>query len=194
MFLGNRETTIIMGDVYIAREPTSSNAGLFHPDLFIAFDVDPAACRERNGYVISEQGKPPDFVLEIGSRRTGHRDVNEKRDGYAALGIPEYWRFDNSGGRHHGAPLAGDLLVNGVYQPMPIEQLDARTHQGYSPALNLNLRWEDGNLGWYDPGTGLHIPTFSDEREARLRAEARSEAAEARIRELEEELRRRSQS
>ena len=190
MHLGNQETTIMMGDVYIAPEPTSSRAGLFHPDLFIAFNVNPAACRERNGYVISEQGKPPDFVMEIGSSSTGRRDITVKRDGYAALGIPEYWRFDDSGGRFHGAPLAGDRLVNGVYQPIPIEQLDDRTHQGYSPALNLNLRWEDGNLGWYDPATGRHIPTFSGEREARICAEARAETAEARIRELEEQLRR----
>ena len=128
--------------------------------------------------------------MEIGSSSTGRRDITVKRDGYAALGIPEYWRFDDSGGRFHGAPLAGDRLVNGVYQPIPIEQLDGRTHQGYSPALNLNLRWEDGNLGWYDPATGRHIPTFSGEREARICAEARAETAEARIRELEEQLRR----
>ena len=74
--------------------------------------------------------------------------------------------------------------MDGLYQPIPIEQLDGQTHQGYSPVLNLNLRWEDGNLGWYDPATGRHIPTFSEEREARIRAEAR-------VRELEEQLRRR---
>ena len=44
--------------------------------------------------------------------------------------------------------------------------------QGYSCALHLYLRWEEGRLGWYDPETGRHIATFEDEREARLRAEA----------------------
>ena len=88
MYLGNQETTIMMGDVYIALEPTSSRAGLFHPDLFIAFNVNPAACRERNGYVIREQGKPPDFVMEIGSSSTGRRDITVKREGYARPGHP----------------------------------------------------------------------------------------------------------
>ena len=86
LHLGNPDTTLMLGDTYIAREPTSSQLGLFAPDLFIAFNVNPAAAKERNGYVISEQGKPPDFVLEIGSRYTGRRDVTVKREGYAAPG------------------------------------------------------------------------------------------------------------
>ena len=214
MHLGNLDTTIMIGDAYISREPTSYRKGLFHPDLLIAFNVNPAASKDRNGYVISEQGKPPDFVIEIASPSTGRRDVTVKRAGYAALGIPEYWRFDDSGGRHHGAPLAGDRLEGRVYRPIPIERLDGQTYQGYSAVLNLHLRWEQGRLGWYDPSTGRHIPTFSDEREARLQAEARADTergsrvraetqvdferearvrAEARVRELEEELRRRQQ-
>ena len=91
-----------------AQYPPPAPRGLFHPDLLIAFNVDPEAGSDRNGYVTSEQGKPPDFVLEIASPSTGLREVTVKRDGYAAMGIPEYWHFDDSGGRHHGAPLAGD--------------------------------------------------------------------------------------
>ncbi len=204
---GNEDTTILIGDAYISRAPTSYRKGLFHPDLLIAFNVNPAASQDRNGYVISEQGKPPDFVMEIASPSTARRDVTIKREGYADLGIPEYWRFDDSGGRRHGAPLAGDRLVDSVYQPIPIERIDDRTHQGYSAVLDLYLRWEDGKLGWYDPATGRHIPRFSDERDRanternradaeRNRADAEQEArirAEARIRELETELRRRQQ-
>ena len=206
--LGNHETTLITGEAYISLEPTSNRRGLFHPDLLIAFDVNPEAGSDRNGYIISEQGKPPDFVLEIASPSTGRRDVTIKRVGYAALGIPEYWRFDDSGGQHHGAPLAGDRLINGTYQPIPIERLDAVTLEGYSAVLNLHLRWEQGQLGWYDPATGRHIIRFSDEREradaaqARLKEEGeRAEverrirlAAEARVQELEAELRRRKPS
>ena len=198
---GNKDTTLVTGEAYISWIPTSSRLGLFHPDLLIAFNVNPKAGSDRNGYVISEQGKPPDFVLEIASPSTGRRDVTIKRDGYAALDIPEYWRFDDSGGQHHGAPLAGDRLINGTYQPIPIERLDAVTFQGYSAVLNLYLRWEQGQLGWYDPATGRHIIRFSDEREradaerqARIAAEVRAAAAAARVRELEAELRRREMS
>ena len=41
-----------------------------YPDLLVAFDADPVAYDASNGYVVSEQGKPPDFILEVASRRT----------------------------------------------------------------------------------------------------------------------------
>ena len=82
-------------------------------------------------------------------------------------------------------------------------------NSGYSATLNLILRWEQGQLGWYDPATEQHIATFDSEHEARIAAEAHAEneraradteraradsehaarvAAEARIRELEARL------
>ena len=192
--LGNPETTLVTGEHYIAEIHGGSLAGVRYPDLLIAFDVDPEAYRISNAYVIAEQGKPPDFVLEIASSHTGGIDTGCKRRDYAKLGIPEYWRFDETG-RHHGARLAGDRLTGGQYQPIPIEQLPDGALQGYSPILNLHLRWENGQLRWHDPATGQHIATFADERNARLQEqEARireREArlrAEARVRELEARL------
>ena len=199
---GNSETTLVAGEHYLTRIHTRSLAGVRYPDLLIAFDADPAAYKQSNAYVISEQGKPPDFVLEIASRRTGREDVVEKRNDYAALGIPEYWRFDETGD-YHGTRLAGDrLAADGQYQPVPIEEVTEGILQGYSRVLNLLLRWENGQLRWHDPATGRHIATFEDEREARLRAqeevreerEARArerearQLAEARVRELEDRL------
>ena len=201
---GKPETTIVFSDVYISPKVGSDQSEMLAPDLLIAFDVDPQALNRDRGYAVDHQGKPPDFVLEIASRKTGVRDITVKRRRYAEMGIPEYWRFDNTGGEYVGAALAGDRLVNGVYQPMPIEQLDDETWQGHSDVLNLDLRWERGQLGWYDPNTGRHITTFDDETaradNERVRAEteraradnaeARAEDAEARNRELEEEIRR----
>ena len=184
---GNPDTTLVTAERWIAPAPRSGTTGLRRPDLLVAFDVNPAAYEASNGYLISEQGKPPDFVLEVASEATAHIDVVDKRNDYAALGIPEYWRFDKTG-EYHGARLAGDRLVDGQYQPVPIEELAADVLQGYSAALNLNIRWERGELGWYDPATGLHILTYDDQR---ARADREREArlqAEARVRELEEEL------
>ncbi len=187
--LGNIETTLVAGEHYISRVPTTDMRGLRYPDLLIAFDVDPAAYYRSNAYVISEQGKPPDFVLEIASRRTGRTDVVEKRNDYAAVGILEYWRFDETG-RYHGTRLAGDRLVNGRYEPIDIEQVQEGVLQGHSTVLNLYIRWEHGQLAWHDPATGRHILTYDDQRE---RADSEREGrlrAEARVRELEEQLHR----
>ena len=112
-----------------------------------------------------------------------------RRDDYAAFGIPEYWRFDGTG-EHYGDRLAGERLVEGEYRPIEIANLDGDTLQGHSDVLNLNIRWHAGRLEWFDTETGRHIATFDDERAARIQTETRATDAEARARELEEELRR----
>ena len=78
---------------------------------------------------------------------------------------------------------------------MVIEDLPGGVLQGYSAALNLNLRWEDGQLVWHDPATRQRIVTLDDERQARLSEQARADneqqqriQAEARIQQLEAEL------
>ena len=194
--LGNPETTLVAGERYLAVAPTRNLAGIRYPDLLVAFNVDPEIYHRRRAYVIEDQGKPPDFVMEIASPSTGRIDSTDKRRDYAALGIPEYWRFDETG-QSHGARLAGDRLVDGRYQPITVDELADDILQGFSSALNLYLRWERGQLGWHDPATGRHIATFEEERAARLQAEGRAEnerqarlLAEARVRDLEEQLRR----
>lgn len=193
--LGNPETTLVAGEHYLAPHPTTDLTGLHYPDLLIAFDVDPARYSASNAYVISEQGKPPDFVLEIASRKTGRIDTGVKRRNYAALGIPEYWRFDETG-EFHRSRLAGDRLVDGAYTPVEISEQADGALQGYSAVLDLHLRWESGQLGWHDPATGRRIVTFDDlqlraeQAEARVReAQARAEEAEAQVRQLESQLR-----
>ena len=178
--LGNPETTLVEADRWIIVEPGTFRELARYPDLLVAFGVDPVAYEASNGYIISEQGKPPDFVLEVASASTANTDIGAKRDDYARMLIPEYWRFDKTG-QYHGTRLAGERLVNGVYEPIDIEELSEDVLQGYSEALGLYLRWERGELGWYDPATGQHIATFDTER-------ARADRAEARIRELEARL------
>ena len=199
--LGNPDTTLVTGERYLVVRPTRRMAGSHYPDLLVAFDANPVAYEASNGYIIEEQGKPPDFVLEIASRRTGRIDVGDKRRAYAALGILEYWRFDETG-EHHGDRLAGDRLVDGAYEPIEIALLADDVYQGYSMTLGLHLRWDRGRLLWIDPATEEHIATFESERQranrenaARTAAEAQWEAerqarlqAEARVRELEARL------
>ena len=187
--LGNRETTLVTAERWIVASPNYNRARARRPDLLVAFDVSPADYKASNGYIISEQGKPPDFVLEIASPSTAQLDTGDKRDDYAALGIREYWRFDETG-EDHGARLAGDILVGGVYRPIPIEELEPGILQGYSAALILMLHWDHGELVWWDPVVGAPILTYEDQRARADQAEARADQAEARARELEREMQR----
>ena len=194
---GNPDTTIIISEIAAALIPTRTYEGVLYPDLLIAFDVDPAARVTRNGYLIPEQGKPPDFVLEVASENTARRDETVKRDAYAVMGVPEYWRFDPTGGRRYQAGLAGDQLVGGTYQSVPIHRVDDERSWGHSHALHLDLCWEEGQLRFWDPVGQRYLTTYQEEHASRRAAEARADSdrqaratAEARVRELEEELRR----
>ena len=183
LHFGNLETTLVTADRWIVASPNSNRARARRPDLIIAFNVRPADYRASNGYIVSEQGKPPDFVMEIASASTADVDTGVKREDYAALGIPEYWRFDETGA-HHGSRLAGDILDGDFYRPVPVDEVTPGVVQGYSPVLNLIVRWDHGRLVWVDPATQRPILTYEDQ-ESRARFEA-----EARVRELEEEIRR----
>ena len=186
----NADTTIVLSEIPVRQSP-GQREGHRIPDLLIAFGVDRAVAVEQNGYSIREQGKPPDFVLEIASPSTGENDYTSKRRDYAAFGIPEYWRFDPSGGQYHGAPLAGDRLEEGAYLPVEIVESGPRHLHGHSDVLGLDLCWEDGRLRWWDPKSRSYLLTFDETEDARANAEARAESAEARVRELEAELDRR---
>ena len=153
-----------------------------YPDMLIAFGVDAAAIAATNGYVIDEVGKPPDFVLEVASASTGRRDYTVKRIRYARLGVLEYWRFDHTGGRFHNAPLAGDRLVNGHYEPIATETDEQGRIWGYSMALGLWLCWDAGRLRFHDGVRFLEDPSElaasrDAERTARLSAEVQRDAA-----------------
>jgi Uma2 family endonuclease len=185
--LGNFETTLVAGEHYMARTRPREMTGVRYPDLLVAFGVNPEAYRQSNAYIIDEQGKPPDFVMEIASPSTRDQDATVKRREYEALGIPEYWRFDEKGDSHR-AKLAGDRLVDGKYVPIPIDEPRPGTLQGYSQALGLLIRWNEGQLQWIDPSTEDRIPSLQTEREGRL-AEQEGRLAAERGRDAEREAR-----
>ncbi|MXY20226.1 MAG: Uma2 family endonuclease [Dehalococcoidia bacterium] len=170
LHMGNPETTIVLGEVPVGWTPRQS-AGVRVPDLLIADNVNRAVIIEQWGYAIEQQGKPPDFVMEVASATTGGTDYTAKRRDYEAYGIPEYWRFDPSGGEYHDAALAGDRLVDGAYQSIEIEWLDENRCRGYSEFLGLYVCWEYGELRWYDPRTQSYLRTHADDVERAERAE-----------------------
>ena len=69
--LGNYGSTLVGADRWIAPDADFDKRRARYPDLLVAFEVDPAAYEASGGYIVSEQGKPPDFVLEVASESTG---------------------------------------------------------------------------------------------------------------------------
>lgn len=186
--------TLVSGGGYVCLR--EDELGDLAPACIFAKRIgDPKRIINRNGYLISEVGKPPDLVMEVGSPFGGGvLDYTVRHEGYASLGVPEYWRFDPSSGEHYDTALAGDTLVDSRYEPIEIVVEPDGRHWGYSEVLGLEIWWADGELRFRDPVSGEFLRTHSEAADvAERRAESERAArvsAEARMAEMEEELRR----
>ena len=182
-----RPDVFLSSNTILCYDPSNLNVRR-QPDIYLAFGVDQAAIRRRRLYLPWEAGKPPDLALEVGSESTGSEDTIVKHRVYAAVGISEYWRFDPSGGDHHGGPMSGWVLRDGEYQPAELTTEPDGILKGYSDLMELYLCWDEGWPRFYDPATETYLENWRQERAS---FEATLADREARIRELEDKLRRR---
>ena len=186
-------------------DPSNLNIRVL-PDYYFAVGIDPETVKYRGIYRTWVQGKPPDFVLEVASPSTARNDETTKRDIYASMGVAEYWRYDPTDlidptqRPLYDAPLIGEALVDGAYQALDIVDGPEGCIMGYRPALGVSLAVKDKRLVVYDHALGDFVAEFEEQERARMEAqgEARAErerrvAAEAEIRRLREELRRRGE-
>ena len=150
------------------------------PDVFV---VVGAGNHSRRSWIVWREGLTPDFVMEMASGSTWRRDMREKREIYAEMGVREYWRFDPSGRRFRPV-LVGERLVDGEYAGMPVGTGDDGILRGHSSVLGLDLCvLADGHLRLYDPAGGQWLRTHR-EAEATLQAEtAARQSAESALRE-----------
>ena len=151
-----RNDTLTAGGGYLRHDPMDDDER-YAPDCVVAFGVDPKAIIERNGYLISEVGKPPDFALDVACQDVGMIDRSIERETYERYQAREYWRLDASK-RWQAAPLEGDRLVNGKYVPIEIIQDEDGGLWGYSEALSLSLCWDGEFLRFYDGTAGRFLP------------------------------------
>ncbi len=170
------EIPIYYGD----RDPVTHRFPHVVPDILIALNVDSYAIDDRIGYDPIQNGKPPDVVVEIASPSTYRNDAGHKRDVYQMLRVPEYWRFDPSGGRMFGQAVIGERLVDDRYERLPLLRYDGVIVGSTSPLLNLNFRyWSNRIFTVHDPETGQEYEHPEQRREhieqenARLREEIR---------------------
>lgn len=140
------------------------------PDLFVAFGGEERSYRR--SYKLWED-PPPEFVLEVLSRKTWRKDVGLKKDTYEFLGVEECWLYDRRS-RWLESPLEGYRLRAGAYERIP-QQADGHFE---SEALGLHLHMRDGELRFFDPRTGEYLRSQDEEAEAAARATAT--AAQAR--------------
>ncbi len=200
------DNVVLEGDMFVYYERGNPAASIA-PDVFVVLEHD---LGDRPVYKFWEEGKPPDFALEVISPSSEVRNAEEKRTLYARLGIGEYFLFQPEP-RRRGRRLVGYRLRGQAYEELPLERGGAV----HSTALGVSLRVEGTNLRVRSLETGEDYlwveeqhraleaakSVAESEAEARRRAEAIAESeaearrrAEARTAELEALLLQRGQN
>ena len=160
----------ISGDImmyYREGDPRKS----ISPDVLVCFGINP---KLRLTYKTWEEGKAPDFVMEFSSKSTYDKDLGEKIDVYASLGIQDYFLYDAEG-LYLPSPLMGFTLVDGVYVAIPPGE-----RGGFrASVLDLDFHLRDGEIAIYDPVAGKWVQTRAERTEiAEARAEQEATRAE----------------
>ncbi len=172
---GDHSDVYVSGDLLVYYEEGNPRVSVA-PDAFVVFGVED---RLRMSYKVWEEGKGPDFVLEVASPNTWREDVERKPGIYAGLGVSEYFLFDPTG-EHLSPRLQGHRLVKDKYERLPaVESID-RTLTMHSDVLGLDLRAKGEEMRFHDPATGETLLSYAEEHAARREETAARQAAELR--------------
>jgi Uma2 family endonuclease len=153
---------------YFADEPMVYVAGWLHvfyaegdpkkylaPDVFVVRGVEK---RSRDHYLIWEEGKGPNLVIELTAKSRRHQDRKRFEIYRDILKVPELFLIDPSGGCFD-APLRGFRWSESGYVPIQ----SGRGPGLYSEVLGLNLARDGYALRLFDPETGRKLPTLSEQ-------------------------------
>ena len=159
------------------------------PDVYVV--VGAPASPPRDTYMLWNEPKGPDFVLEVTSASTRRDDERRKREVYAALGVREYFLYDPRA-EYLAPPLQGWRLHEGEYRRLPaVTALSNREVAVASEVLGLELRddREARMVRLHDRAAGETLLTHEESERAREEEAVARRAAEARNAELEARLR-----
>jgi Uma2 family endonuclease len=157
--------------VYYPKEPR------FAPDVLAVCDVEPV---DRMKWVVADEGKGLDFVLEVHVAGDFVKDSTTNVVRYARLGIPEYFLFDGARAMLWGYRLPAPGAKS--YQPIL-----AQIGKYHSRGLGLDLAVRQNRLRFFIGGAPLpeelelvdELQTLTDELVKRREAEQQQrEAAE----------------
>ena len=175
IWFADRHDAYVSGDLLIYYEEGNPRVSIA-PDVFVVLGV---AKRTRMTYLTWEEGKAPDFVLEVASASTWREDEGAKRQVYERLGVPEYAQYDPTG-EHLGTRLKGARLSGGRYEEQPVTRSVSGELTLSSEVLGLQVVVTGGGaFRFRDPVSGefLRSPQEEHDRAEREHDRAEREAA-----------------
>ena len=186
-FEKHRQADVYVGSNNFLYYERGNPGAVVAPDVYVVIG---ASAHLRDTYLLWNEPKGPDFVLEVTSKSTRGTDEQRKREVYASLGVSEYFLYDPRA-EYLAPPLQGFRLHEGEYRPLPaVTVLSSRGVAVTSGVLGLELRdeREARRVRLRDPSTGESLLSHRESELAREEEAAARRAAEARIRELERAL------
>ena len=172
-----RQDLFIGCDMLIYYEPGNNKAAVA-PDVFVSFGVPQ---RDQPSYFVWLEGKPPDVVWEFGAPLTVKGDAGEKKETYRRMGVREYWLLDPVGGVYDPR-VQGFELIDGAYERMSCEEGPDGLVAVWSPVLQLEVRFADGRLRFWNRETAQYRQLPEEEAEAQIESIERALKAEKRAR------------
>ena len=170
-YFENQEDVCVSGNMLMYYEEGNPKK-VVAPDVFVAFGVEK---KQRRTYRTWEEGRTPDFVLEVASPSTFKKDIGQKKDIYVSvLAVKEYYIYDPLG--QIVPSFIGYRLIDGEYKEIAL--VDERLT---SEVLGLELGEIEDKLRLYNPKSSQWLLTPAEEiKKVRTRAEnAEAELAKA---------------
>jgi Uma2 family endonuclease len=91
----------------------------FSPDVLAVLNVEQPKVDKRMAWVVADEGKGPEFVLEVLHHGDRKKDLVANVERYASLGIQEYFVYDGVRRKIHGWHLPGSRWGQSPQTPGP---------------------------------------------------------------------------
>jgi Uma2 family endonuclease len=183
LYFRDQPDVYVTGNILFYYEEGRPQA-VISPDVMVIMGVEK---KDRPNYKLWEEGKGPEFVLEVTSKTTRHKDQGFKKRLYAELGVSEYFLFDPTGD-YLKPQLQGFRLEEGHYEPIRgfSSPNPYGTYAVYSRVLALDLFINSGGeLRFFDPEEDRLLTDLAETEDRATEAEAKVQEAEAKAREAE---------
>lgn len=134
--------------VYVAEELAVVYPGepSFTPDVLAVLAVPQPDDDPRMAWVVADEGKGLDFVLEVLDRGDRRKDLVENVERYARIGVPEYFVYDRANQRLIGHRLASGGVGVGAAR---YERIVPQGGRYTSMVLGLDLAIQRGTLRFF---------------------------------------------
>lgn len=187
-FYAENDDVYVSGNLLIYDIPGKTTRSI-SPDIMVVFGIEK---KMRRTYKVWEEGKAPDFVMEVSSKGTYRNDLTRKKNRYAHIGVREYFLYDPERSYLSDSLIGYRLNNDGKYDSIPSTDNSGKI----STVLGIEFRIQGYDMGLYNLSSGEWLQTEAEKANeiaekasknaekaneiARQEAERRKQEAEAR--------------